>query len=244
MDVASREGRIDLSAVRAALAELGTDAASRLLQLDVSLVPEITAAITSFTHSPERELGLYAMVDVGAGTLDCCTFNIFTGGQQSEFQTAIFVADVAMRGVDSWEVCKGDAKLAMLFEKEIRIHEQSVIWETKQRRYRNSERWRTELPVFLVGGGASSDFFRRTTANLDPWLKKFTGGRVALRSLRPSAGLVHECTDGSSARLVVADGLAFPRADIPDVRFPTSIDDQIMETVKDMSDRYISKDMT
>lgn len=44
----------------------------------VDVIPEIVAEVTGYARSPMRQEGLHLMVDVGAGTVDVCTFNIVT----------------------------------------------------------------------------------------------------------------------------------------------------------------------
>ena len=84
--------------VRVALRVVPTTTTA-LDKLGISLVPEISAAITGFARSPKREDGLYAMVDVGAGTVDCCTFDLWRPNDGA-MTYPIFKADVAMLGVE------------------------------------------------------------------------------------------------------------------------------------------------
>jgi hypothetical protein len=84
---------------------------------EVALVPEIAAAVAGFARSNERENEMYAMVDIGAGTLDCCTFNL--GGVDGEARCSVFAADVSMLGVEPWEVARTDDELAPAFANQV-----------------------------------------------------------------------------------------------------------------------------
>ena len=235
---------ISLSSVQAALRVVPTTAAA-LNKLGINLVPEISAAVTGFAYSPKREDGLYAMVDIGAGTMDCCTFNLLEHRHEGEMICGIFEADVAVLGIEPWRACGGDPELSGFLENKIGRQQRDVIWETRQNRSRRSERWRTGLPVFLVGGGAGSEAHRRITAGLDPWLRRTIAGSngAKVQLLPVPEGLEVECPTAEAHRLAVAFGLSFPIDDIPQVRLPSSIVDDRLLAPQRLHANFISKDV-
>jgi hypothetical protein len=235
-------GDLEIPAVRHALAAQSQEAGRRIAW-HAALVPEIAAAVAGFARSRMREDGLYAMVDVGAGTLDCCTFNLFANDQG--LKCAIFTADVSMLGVQPLEVAEKVRSLAAEFRHEILHRQKEVVWTTKLKRYSNSARWRTGLPVFLVGGGTASLVHRDASLELDPWLKSSgAGGGARLLRLPVPEGLDFEGSSEALHRLAVAVGLSLPTFDIPTVELPRAIDDeQIYQPVRSYEDRYTSKDM-
>jgi hypothetical protein len=68
---------IKLSTVRTALAATAYNADVQLEDAHAALIPEIAAAVSGFANSTRLDDGLYALVDVGGSTVDCCTFNLF-----------------------------------------------------------------------------------------------------------------------------------------------------------------------
>ena len=232
--------------VRAALGSAPTTQ-EELERRGIALVPEISAAVAGFANSTKRDNGLYALVDVGAGTVDCCTFGLGDWREEGEIGCPIFMADVAMLGVEPWRSCQDDAELAAFFEKKVAEQQRGVIWDTRQRRHRSSERWRTGLPVFLLGGGAASDMHRRVTAGLDAWLRRSIrdGGGARVRALSvPEEELRFDCRKEETHRLAVAFGLSFPFGEIPKAELPRSIDDDVPARRRDIEASYVSKEMT
>ncbi len=236
--LSSVKGSLDIGVVRGAVshASAGEDA---LRALNASLQPEIAAAVAGFARSRRREDGLYAMVDVGAGTLDCCTFSLIEA--KEEDRCPIFMASVSMHGVEPARMCSGDAALEQQFRKEVDLVQRQVIWTTRLRRDPNSPRWRTGLPLFLVGGGSQSAVHLASTTALDRWLRGASkkGGVTVLELPEPSE-LVHRA-GGESHRLAVAVGLSLPAQDIPIVQLPWMIEDFYTPRHRDYSDRYIEK---
>ena len=171
---------VTLSRVRSALAAVATDARVRLEDARAALLPEIAAAVAGFANSARREDGLYALVDVGGGTVDCCTFNLFTA-EHGSARCPIFGAQVELLGVDPWRHCEGDPATASDFRFLLDTLQRSVIWDTKRRRYPASQRWRTGLPMFFVGGGIASTPHRTSARGLDAWLRSFTAAGAGVQ---------------------------------------------------------------
>ena len=71
------------------------------LEEDPLVVPEFVAQISGYLKSNQKRNGLHAMVDIGAGTLDVATFNIFKNknDDESEFKATLFYSSVEQNGV-------------------------------------------------------------------------------------------------------------------------------------------------
>jgi hypothetical protein len=218
---------VTLSTVRQALADVAHDAASQMERAQAALVPEIAAAVSGFANSTRLDDGLYALVDVGGGTVDCCTFNLFKS-RDGGSRCPIFTADVRLLGAERWSVCQGDTALAEEFRHQLNEQQCSVIWRTKKDRDPKSERWASELPLFFVGGGVKSAPHHECTHGLDAWLRRTSreNGGVRILPLPPPEGLDHSlCAAEQVHRLAVAIGLSLPLVEIPQTELPVEIDD-------------------
>ncbi len=232
---------VSLDAVREALSSVRSDPARLLERERAALIPEIAAAVSGFASSTMLEDGLYAMVDVGGGTVDCCSFNLFKNGAGGA-RCPIFTAQVSMLGVEPWQMVRHDATLANYFRWRLDLAQRTVIWRTKKERYPTSERWTGGLPLFFIGGGVSSDVHMYSAASLDLWLREqnAAGGGVRVISLPPPENLDHAlCVAADVHRLAVAVGLSFPATDIPDVTFPDAIADAPLRPAGSPEEQYI-----
>jgi hypothetical protein len=244
--LASARVPITLSTVRSALGAFASSAALELEQAQAALVPEIAAAVSGFANSTRLDDGLYALVDVGGGTVDCCTFNLFKSGDGGA-RCPIFAANVQMLGVEPWSVCQHDSPLAKEFRQQLNEQQWGVIWRTKKERYQTSERWISGLPLFFVGGGIESSLHRDSTHGLNDWLRKFNskGGGVRITPLPPPEGLDHGLCDAALVhRLAVAIGLSLPVTDIPDVELPGAIEDVPTGRRPGTDGNYVGKEQT
>jgi hypothetical protein len=235
---------VTLPVVRSALAAAAADAPRWLERQRAALHPEIAAAVAGFANSIRREDGLYTLVDVGGGTVDCCTFNLFTA-EHGSARCPIFSARVELLGVEPWRLCERDPAAADDFRYLLDTLQTTVIWDTKRRRHPLSERWQTGLPLFFVGGGVSSGVHQASTAKLDAWLRRLTSARggVWIEPLPAPESLEHpECPADQVHRLGVAIGLSLPAVDIPEVNLPDEIEDAEPTRRAPTDDNYVGKD--
>ena len=65
-------------------------------KVDIELVPEVVAQALGYAKSQFRNEGLHLLIDVGASTLDVCSFNLFSN--EHEYQWPILTADVKPLG--------------------------------------------------------------------------------------------------------------------------------------------------
>jgi hypothetical protein len=237
---------ITLAAVRAALAAITNRETEMLERAQAALVPEIAAAVSGFANSTMLDDGLYAIVDVGGGTVDCCTFNLFKK-RDGAARCSIFAAEVAMLGTEVWQGCADDPPLANYFRLDLDRRQRTVIWRTKQDRDPRSERWVQGLPVFFVGGGTRSAVHQDSTGSLDAWLRGHNkdGGGVRKMRLPSPENLDHVLCDAAEVhRLAVAVGLSLPAVDMPEVTLPDEIEDVERRRRRDDDGRFVGKEQT
>ena len=141
--------------------------------LGVAIIPETAAEVAGFAKSTSRARGLYLMVDVGAMTLDICTFRL---GERSMAENlyVLLLALVPPLGVEAyhWFLAQGKTETGFVEQANHALHR--VVWNTKRARDPYAQCWKegNDLPVFLVGGGAKNDLHRRLINGLDPWLRQ------------------------------------------------------------------------
>lgn len=231
--------------VRQRLADIANDPSRWLATFNAALAPEIAAAVAGFAHSARLDSGLFAMVDVGGGTVDCCTFNLFRADDGS-LRCPIFEANVETLGVESWNLCAGDTSLERPFRRFLDQLPREAIWNTKTKRYTSSDRWQVGLPIFLVGGGSQSAVHRTAVVALDGWLRgRQTGcAGTVLRELDVPENLDHECDDPAAVqRLCVAVGLGRPFHEIPEKQLPHEIKDMGDVHRIEIGDRYVGPEL-
>jgi len=157
---------------------------------DLSVMPELQANIYALTHSPNMPDGLYALFDIGGGTLDGSVFNIQrkNGMRQVQvYQTKVddFGVDIILQLLEregylidengsilDWrDVMKSDLYLLPEeiqsnklneYTKPINILTGEVIWKSKQASRTELVWYEKELPFLYCGGGADYHWYRKS----------------------------------------------------------------------------------
>ena len=223
-------------------ADTGTDQEG-IRRHGIGVIPELAAEVAGFAQDPARRAdGLYVMIDVGAGTLDVCTFNIGTWNYTDQY--SLFAAEVKPLGVaaEKWFLDEGLSRQQFI-EQCTRLQRRIVNY-TRVKRAPTSPAWRHDgqMPVFLCGGGARNALHRGVVDDLDPWLKKFAGNRgmrlmqlATPKSLKMHSAVPHD-------RLAVAWGLGHLEFQIGTIVPPSDIDD--LDFVKAKEIEMVGKEMT
>ncbi|MFC1850962.1 hypothetical protein ACFL27_12280 [candidate division CSSED10-310 bacterium] len=121
-----------------------------------------------------------------------------------------------------------------------------VILVTKNNRDPHSEVWQKGLPVFLCGGGAKIDFYKKViTASANELGKNFNIAPYKILELPLPANLkAPGLSRHDYNRLAVAYGLSFSKDSIGEIKPPRKIEDLVPDRqVKDYKASYVSKDM-
>jgi hypothetical protein len=213
-------------------------------KLGVAALPETAAEAAGFAKSTNRAPGVYLMVDVGAMTLDVCTFRLSEGDATAD-KYALCAAQVRPLGVEAYYWYLGQGKTESEFVGQCDTCLREVVWGTKTKKDPYSECWQTgnDLPVFLVGGGAKNALHRRIVESLNPWLRRYAqneGARVIELPIPRNIDLPIAISD--FGRLAVAWGLSHPPSEIGEIFPPSAIKDKPPPTVIDWTERFVPKE--
>lgn len=215
-----------------------------LLARGISVVPEVAAEVAGWARTTKRQDGLYAMIDIGAATLDICTFRL-NKNELGDDRYSILTAEVRPFGVEAEVWFAREGKASDEFQYQCAWQRNRVIWSTARTRDSKARCWATSetLPVFVCGGGAANALHRRVVDNLGPWLKQFVSnsGANILVVEKPRQLEMHGDAH-AFGRLAVAWGLSYPRLLIGEIVPPSAIDDLAALPVRDLGANYISKD--
>ena len=214
-------------------------------ELGIAVIPETAAAATGFAKSPGRPDGLYLMVDVGAMTLDVCTFRL-NKGQVSPDQYDLMEADVRPLGVEALYRFMEMGRTQRDFERQCDHCLGEVLRKTKDNRDPHAECWKpgNELPVFFTGGGSHNRLHKKMIEGLARRLGKDTTRTDGIRRLGLPVPDTIDCPEPLSdlGRLAVAFGLSYPPTEIGKISPPSSTEDIVMQKAQDYRKRFVSKD--
>lgn len=210
-----------------------------------AVIPEAAASMSGFARSPRVARALYLLIDVGALTLDACTFRLNKNREEGE-RYAFMAADVRKLGVEVYHWALRNGRRPEEFAEQCHRMLRSVIWHTRQRRDPNAEAWRAgnHLPVLLTGGGALHGPHRNIVHQLDGWLRRYTdsGGIRTLQIPQPD-GLELPERWPDSGRLTVAWGLSLPTDQIGEIEPVGAIEDvPRWAPAGDFTSRYVGKE--
>lgn len=196
--------------------------------LGVAVVPEAAAEASGFAKSLDRSSGVYLLVDVGAMTLDVCTFRLWWPRPTSGDLYVLLTAQVHPLGVEAfhWFSAQGRSSDEFKAQCERSLHE--VVWHTKRHRAPR-EAWLdagNDLPVFLAGGGAANVMHKDLVAAVGPWLSKHTGNDgIRILDLPVPDNIDPPMPTADFARMAVALGLSYPPTEIGDIKLPSEVMD-------------------
>ena len=244
LHLANFDGPITVESVRRLLDKPQILSSAESEELGVSVIPEAAAVMTGFARSTRGNPGLYLMVDVGAMTLDACTFRLHQDSGLDD-RYIFMAAQVRPLGVDSHRWFRDQGKPTAEFVGQCNLTIRSVVSYTNSTRDPNDGSWKAggELPVFLTGGGAKNDLHRNVVESLEPWLISRTGNS-GIRLLDLPAPRSLDCPEPISdfGRLAVAWGLSYPPDQIGKIEPMSEIEDILPTTAVDWRDGYVSKD--
>jgi hypothetical protein len=190
---------------------------------EIDVIPEVVAEVSGFARSTSRKTGLFLLVDVGAGTLDACTFTLHSDEGMDRY--SIFAADVQKHGVRFVE--SDGAAHVRGSERTIA----GVIVHTKRARNPLAPEWASGLPYFMCGGGRGMPYYADRVSAVSARL-----GAVGVRRLdrvrmnRPH-GLVAAMDEEQFHRHAVAWGLSYESVKIGRIDVPSEIENFVRESV-------------
>jgi hypothetical protein len=212
-------------------------------QIEYMITPEIVAAVSSFVMLADTAAeGLYAAVDIGAGTTDVCTFRIHRK-REDDSETdlySFFKSSVKEFGVEQYNVAINKQK----FLGEFRTQIGRVIWQTYRTKDPHAQEWKNYLPLILCGGGSYIPEYKHQLKDFE---MKTLQKQVQCKGYRYiSLPETHYICSKSidPKRLIVAQGLCVTAIFYDDVKKyyrETEIED--IDPLKKVEHTFISKDM-
>ncbi|MCY3610473.1 MAG: hypothetical protein OXH51_02975 [Gemmatimonadetes bacterium] len=193
------------------------------LTCDFAIIPEIVAAAVGYARSNERNDGLHMMIDVGASTMDVCSFLL--GTRHGDDKYSLCTADVDFLGMMAFEVCSTGREKANLKQKCSRMLRLAVR-ELRTEKAPNESVWTpgNSLPVLLIGGGSKETFYQDLVGGLERaiWDRfRVTNDGVSQPTLPVPNTVTHKRAEFH--RLAVAWGLSYRRDDIGDIIPPEQV---------------------
>jgi hypothetical protein len=218
--------------------------------INIDLVPEFVAQISSYTRSAQRQSDLHLLVDIGAGTVDVVTFNVHQD-ESGDDNFPEFASDVKRMGthylmykrnsINANKDLMINATVALdsvNFSKQYGVdltkikqiddeHAESVakliktiLGITKSKRYALSRNWGQGIRTFFCGGGASCSVF------IDALEKTKEIYKLLKINLPLPERLINEDIDVNNFhRVSVAYGLAFDSFNLGQVISKHKIED-------------------
>ena len=213
----------------------------------LGVIPEIVAETAGFVHSQNAGEGLHMMVDIGASTLDACTFNLVP--DDGAWSYHIFTADVRLFGTFAKDWVKQASKdgkdyNAEDLKKVCEIMLRRILVHTRKKRDSAAEAWYTELPVLWCGGGRYDEFYDQAKKGIKEAMKLISRGRADFRQVSVPNNLKVSCSKEEYHRLGVAWGLSFEKFQIGDFSTPDQTDDMVGPFNKSFEDRYVGAEQT
>ena len=237
------DGHVSLDMAEEALQTVGgfCDNSDGALGCDFEMKPEIVAAAVGYSHSDQRREGVHMMIDVGASTLDICTFLLHQKDGSDRY--SLLTADVEFLGTfrldeDGQPKLKADCDLAL--RRVIRALLPPNGLAAREDIFREHGR----LPIFLTGGGSRHPFYTECVDDLEYAIQN--SFRVKNNGIRRVQLPVPDTLGGEAGvvfhRLAVAWGLSYRAVDIGDVLPPEAFEPPDPLEPIPWEDRYLSKD--
>ena len=211
----------------------------------VGIVPETQAQAIGFTKAIDAAPGLYAMIDIGATTIDACTFE-HRKGTTRDNEMPLYKADVKPLGVEAYHWFIRDGRTEQDFVRQCELMLKNVIGKTRIDRFRSAECWKAgnELTVFLMGGGAQNRLHKKIVSDLHDWLCGWLNNEGIGIAKIDTAPVNTETKIHDMGRMAVAWGLSYSLDEIGKPLPPGVIDDEKKPEVLDFEKLFILKEYT
>ena len=215
------------------------------MPIDSELRPEVIAEVAGYANSPLRNEGLHLLVDIGASTLDVCSFNLGPRQHEGDDRVPILTAHLELLGVEILRQKRGEgAEAEIEFKNNCKKVLTRTIGDLRSKRDPLSRCWNSTLPVFLCGGGSVMQVYQGVVSDAGEWLQRWVRSSDGIRQIqlpKPNS-LDAEIDDRSYHRLAVAWGLSQPSFNIGLYERPSEIDDIEPPPVREKP-VYIGQDM-
>lgn len=219
----------------------------------IGIFPEFVAQIAGYVRSPSKKDDLHLLIDIGAGTVDITTFNVYH--TEGEPLYPVFARKVSKHGTvylmrhrlkysgnDSlqWSPFKKAPsssefarmtgtpletikKADKIFKNNLSALITSRLTYTKKQRHPLSKTWRKGVPTFLCGGGSYCDTYRQIIQSVSSHYPLIIENLPQLPNLEAP-----ELPRENYHRLSVAVGLSFNIDDIGVIKLEHEIEDLVV----------------
>lgn len=218
---------------------------SEEMPTDFELRPEVIAEVAGYANSPLRNEGLHLLVDIGASTLDVCSFNLGPRQHEGGDRVPILTADLDLLGVEILRQKRAErAGAESKFRNDCKKILTRTIQDLRKNRDPLSPCWKSTLPVFLCGGGSAMQVYQDVVSDTGEWLQgwiRSSGGIRRIQLPKPNS-LYAKIDDKSYHRLAVAWGLSQASFNIGPYERPSEIPDVEPPPIRKKPE-YIGQDM-
>lgn len=227
---------------------------------NINIVPEIVASIQSFIRRNEiTHTGLYCVSDIGAGTLDVCTFRVLENDYGVIY--SFFKSLVKQIGVYTLEKCCKNSfnqlNSVQNYKNDVLSSYKTVLYQTFRKRDPKAKEWKEKLPLVISGGGSSLSFYKNIINNdLTKWIKNTcidienNNDCQGFRNIDIKYNKNNIITDIESidcTRLNVALGLSYNIETFDDIKKyykECEVEDIKVYQIVEIDNRYIDKSQT
>lgn len=209
---------------------------SPMRQPDLHALVDIGAGtidITIFNVTENTSEGTQLYPIFTKGVLNLGVAYLFRNRVESSGYTGEWILDETADAPDNIETAEQlgvDISTLESFDvvigKEIRKEFVGQLRHTKNKRYRNSPKWKSGVPLFLCGGGARLDFYRDLFDEIEESILQYPIRQVRLPM--PEQLIASGLNDNDVDRLSVAYGLSFGALDIGQIRPEDEVDDDVV----------------
>lgn len=229
--VAPLASKLGLAEVKDALASASATA-EITSETPFIMYEELAGVIAGYKASPDHRTGPHVIVDVGAATLDVATFHIPAGDEK----VLVFMSGVDHLGAEALRYARSQEIPDTTFRAACNAHTRNVISTTFLRRDQDFYLLNgIPKPLLFVGGGRLTDVHSELYSHYPRGLE------APLRTPAPGAGLKYD--PGTDVeRLLLAWGLSQDEIDLPEIKPPSQIEDQVRRH-RDYQASYVDKDM-
>ncbi len=209
---------------------------------EFALIPEVIAEVLWYAKSPSRAEDLHLLVDIGASTLDVCSFNLHKNKEGDQF--SILTADVKWLGANGLRRATGKgAEEEREFKDKCEKCLRNTIGDLRRWRYPGSPAWSSFLPIFVCGGGSAMRTYQEVVSDTGKWLsEEYIKGSRGVQKLplpMPESLEAEGVDEESFHRLAVAWGLSHEIVNIGGYRLPAGIRDIDPRPVRNFEDNFI-----
>lgn len=188
-----------------------------VLNWKAEVVPELAAELFLYQLSKNIPEGLYAIIDVGGGTVDMAVFEKYKYRNDAPEGMYCLSEDIKPYGVEILDRIKSEE-----IEYDFKTSFNALMEEAKKKTYLSNI---SKVDVFFLGGGATNPWYRNAIVNATGWLRqsflaKFNF-KLSIEDFIENE--FNEVLEENRQRLLISQMIARNSNDFPQVKgYPTT----------------------